>query len=112
MWLFGILLPVRYQLVSTQEDIYGALAWILVHTIAMPLQLFFRFHSSVCLADVWHAAYRPFEEKLEYDRINPDDDDSDDDDSDSDATAHVHGTVATRRATNKFDTDSIISIVL
>lgn len=69
MWAFGILLPVRYQLVNTQEEIYGALAWILIHTVAMPLLLFFRFHSSVCLADVWHAAYRPFEEKLEYDRM-------------------------------------------
>ena len=34
-------------------------AWLLLLNISLPLLLFYRFHSSVCFADVWHVAYRP-----------------------------------------------------
>ena len=103
MWCFGILLPVRYQLASTQEAVFGVLAWILIHTVAMPLQLFFRFHSSVCLADVWHAAYRPFEQKLEYNRITDGDDDSDNEyDNKYNRTKSI----------STLDNESVINIVL
>lgn len=42
---------------STQIDYYGTLTWLLLLNLNLPLLLFFRFHSSVCLADVWHTAY-------------------------------------------------------
>ena len=37
--------------------VYGPIAWPLIMNITLPLQLFFHFHSSVCLADIWSAAY-------------------------------------------------------
>lgn len=31
--------------------------WTLLSHLTLPLALFYRFHSSVCLADMWKAAY-------------------------------------------------------
>lgn len=36
-----------------------SVAWLLLTNISLPLLLFYRFHSSVCFADVWHVAYKP-----------------------------------------------------
>ncbi|KAK2178963.1 hypothetical protein NP493_521g00004 [Ridgeia piscesae] len=38
-------------------EFYGVPAWPIILNINLPLMLFFRFHSSVCLADIWMAAY-------------------------------------------------------
>ncbi|CAN8006618.1 unnamed protein product, partial [Ixodes hexagonus] len=36
---------------------YGFQAWVIVEHTTIPLMLFYRFHSSVCLADIWKSAY-------------------------------------------------------
>ncbi|XP_029831143.3 proton channel OtopLc [Ixodes scapularis] len=36
---------------------YGLHAWVFVEHTTIPLMLFYRFHSSVCLADMWKSAY-------------------------------------------------------
>ncbi|CAN8006620.1 unnamed protein product, partial [Ixodes hexagonus] len=36
---------------------YGLHAWVFVEHTTIPLMLFYRFHSSVCLADIWKSAY-------------------------------------------------------
>ena len=40
-----------------QQEYFGSVAWNLILHINMPLMLFYRFHATVCLADMWHAAY-------------------------------------------------------
>jgi len=42
---------------DTMIDYYTTLPWLLVANINLPLLLFYRFHSSFCLADIWHSAY-------------------------------------------------------
>ena len=42
---------------TAETEYYGTLTWLLILNINLPLSLFFRFHSSVCLADIWHTAY-------------------------------------------------------
>jgi len=42
---------------QTMIDYYTTLPWLLVANINLPLLLFYRFHSSFCLADIWHSAY-------------------------------------------------------
>lgn len=42
-----------------REQFYGSGAWLLLTNINLPLLLFFRFHSSICFADVWTVAYKP-----------------------------------------------------
>ena len=49
---------------DTEVDYYGDITWLLLININLPLLLFFRYHSSICLADVWHIAYYPVEAKL------------------------------------------------
>lgn len=37
---------------------YKGIAWKIIIHFSLPLLIFFRFHSTVCLADVWSSAYR------------------------------------------------------
>ncbi|XP_049521557.1 proton channel OtopLc isoform X2 [Dermacentor silvarum] len=36
---------------------FGLRSWVFIEHTTVPLMLFYRFHSSVCLADVWKSAY-------------------------------------------------------
>jgi hypothetical protein len=49
---------------ATPSGFYGDVPWLLIMNINYPLLLFFRFHSSVCIADIWHVAYTPIHRKL------------------------------------------------
>lgn len=40
---------------------YSGLAWKIISNLSLPLIIFFRFHSTVCLADIWTNAYRMHE---------------------------------------------------
>lgn len=40
-----------------QEEYFGDLLWMFIGHTTLPLMLFYRFHSSVCLADMWKSAY-------------------------------------------------------
>ena len=42
---------------DTMVGYYSLLPWLLLNNINLPLLLFYRFHSSFCLADIWHSAY-------------------------------------------------------
>jgi len=42
---------------DTMISFYTTLPWLLLANINLPLLLFYRFHSSFCLADIWHSAY-------------------------------------------------------
>ena len=42
---------------QTMIEYYTILPWLLLSNINLPLLLFYRFHSSFCLADIWHSAY-------------------------------------------------------
>ncbi|OQR72302.1 hypothetical protein BIW11_10473, partial [Tropilaelaps mercedesae] len=42
---------------ESAEVIFGKSCWILVKHATLPLMLFYRFHSSVCLSDIWKSAY-------------------------------------------------------
>ncbi|VEL42290.1 unnamed protein product [Protopolystoma xenopodis] len=37
---------------------YTGIAWTIITHISLPLIIFFRFHSTVCLSDIWSNAYR------------------------------------------------------
>jgi hypothetical protein len=44
------------------NEFFGVVPWAIILNITLPLVVFYRFHSSVCLADIWCAAYEPEEE--------------------------------------------------
>ena len=37
---------------------YSLLAWKVITRLSLPLIIFFRFHSTVCLAEIWTTAYK------------------------------------------------------
>ncbi len=37
---------------------YGTLAWTIIMHLCFPLAIFFRFHSAICLSDIWLKAYK------------------------------------------------------
>ena len=39
-------------------DFYGKMPWILIQRITLPLCVFFRFHSTVVLSELWKNSYR------------------------------------------------------
>ncbi|CDI97922.1 otopetrin [Echinococcus multilocularis] len=58
MWMvttFGLKHAEGYSIHRTH---YSDIAWKIITHLSMPLIVFFRFHSTVCLADVWSNAYR------------------------------------------------------
>ena len=40
-------------------DFFGPTAWPIIMNTSLPLVLFYRFHVSVCLADMWSLVYKP-----------------------------------------------------
>lgn len=38
---------------------YGDMVWSILNHLSLPLIMFYRFHSSVCLVDMWKHAYEP-----------------------------------------------------
>lgn len=59
MWFFDSLTAKK---VGYTPEKYGSVAWPIISNIGIPLGLFFHFHSSVCLADIWYSAYVQEEE--------------------------------------------------
>ena len=56
---FWDMLESNTGLYSERKEFYGDEFWTFTSHMAMPLILFYRFHSSVALADIWSSAYRP-----------------------------------------------------
>ena len=48
------------------EAFFGITAWQIILHVNLPFMLFFRFHSSVCLADMWTSAYENEESPIQY----------------------------------------------
>lgn len=67
---FAIILNITYWIVATFETksveqyktevtFYGPLVYMFISHTTLPVMLFYRYHSSVCLAEIWTRAYKP-----------------------------------------------------
>lgn len=67
---FAILLNITYWIVATFEtksveqfkteiEYYGPLPYMFISHTTLPVMLFYRYHSSVCLTEIWNRAYKP-----------------------------------------------------
>lgn len=45
--------------INFRYDYYGYVLWNILNHISLPLIMFYRFHASVCLVDMWRHAYEP-----------------------------------------------------
>ncbi|RXG61140.1 hypothetical protein Avbf_12034 [Armadillidium vulgare] len=58
MWLFSTFQTSRAYLHKAQQEFYGIWAWTIINHISMPLAIFYRFHATVCLGEIWKRAYK------------------------------------------------------
>nr|CDS26169.1 otopetrin [Hymenolepis microstoma] len=64
MWVastFGLKHAEKYEIHRTH---YSDIAWKIITYLSLPLIIFFRFHSTICLADIWLNAYRMHSHEL------------------------------------------------
>lgn len=54
-----ILLKLLFWFVCPRYDFYGYTLFNILNHISLPLIMFYRFHSSVCLVDMWRHSYEP-----------------------------------------------------
>lgn len=47
----------KVRLNPSQVAYYDASTWAIIQAFTSPLSIFYRFHSSVCLADIWQEVY-------------------------------------------------------
>lgn len=43
----------------TAIDVFGFMPWSIITHVTVPLAIFYRYHSTVCLVDIWKDAYKP-----------------------------------------------------
>ncbi|XP_076175749.1 proton channel OtopLc isoform X4 [Ptiloglossa arizonensis] len=58
MWAINTLEKSRAESHPVQLNFYGLWAWTIITHVSMPLAIFYRFHSTVCLCEVWKKAYK------------------------------------------------------
>jgi len=59
MWITQTFEVKSYGLQDNRNEIYGEELWTIIGHMCIPLMMFYRFHSSVCIVDIWKYAYEP-----------------------------------------------------
>ena len=57
LWLFDTLSAKRFDTKDFLIDHFGILKWSIINAFSSPIAIFYRFHSSVCLSDIWYGLY-------------------------------------------------------
>ena len=58
IWLWDTIESKTPGYSNGRKDYYGKVFWTLFGHLQLPLIIFYRFHSSVALADIWASAYQ------------------------------------------------------
>lgn len=58
LWGMSIFEVQRSAANPVQAEFYGPVAWNIITHIALPFSILFRFHSTVCLANIWKHAWK------------------------------------------------------
>lgn len=61
MWITETFQIKSHELLDVRYVFYGKVWWTIIGHMTVPLTMFYRFHSSVCLVDIWKSAYEPAE---------------------------------------------------
>ncbi|XP_049865002.1 proton channel OtopLc-like [Pectinophora gossypiella] len=59
MWLLYTFSYKSPDSLDERYEFYGKVLWTILGHVSLPLIMFYRFHSSVCFADIWDSAYKP-----------------------------------------------------
>lgn len=58
MWTVNTLEKSRADVNPVQLQFYGLWPWIIITNVSMPLAIFYRFHSTVVLCEIWKRCYK------------------------------------------------------
>ncbi len=58
MWVVYTFEVQKVEDSPVQQEFFGFFAWTLIQRATLPLCIFFRFHSTVILADIWKNSYK------------------------------------------------------
>lgn len=58
LWVVSMFEVKKTRVVRLHEEFYGILAWNIITHLCVPLIIFFRFHSAICLSKMWYNAYQ------------------------------------------------------
>ena len=58
MWAISTFETSRADAHPTLLNYYGVWAWTIISHVSMPLAIFYRFHATVCLCEIWKRAYK------------------------------------------------------
>lgn len=56
---YSVKLMMWFCVFFCRYEFYGYLVWNILNHMSLPLIMFYRFHASVCLVDIWKHAYEP-----------------------------------------------------
>ncbi len=65
MWIVNTFQLKELANSSIMSSFYGNFAWIIMIQLFLPLSIFYRFHSAVCLTEIWSKAYERETDDLE-----------------------------------------------
>ncbi|CAG9837994.1 unnamed protein product [Diabrotica balteata] len=68
MWAINTLEKNRAEFMPNHLQFFGDWAWTIITHVSMPLAIFYRFHSTICLFEIWKTAYKI---KTKYDTAFP-----------------------------------------
>ncbi len=57
LWFFDTFSAKRFDTKPFLTDHFGEIKWSIINAFSSPLAIFYRFHSSVCLSDIWYGLY-------------------------------------------------------
>lgn len=58
MWFINTMIKGRAGFRPSHLALYGEWAWTVITHVSMPLAIFYRFHSTICLFEIWKTAYK------------------------------------------------------
>lgn len=61
LWIYYTFSVKTADVGDIRYSFYGDELWSILNHISLPLIMFYRFHASVCLVDVWRHSYEPGE---------------------------------------------------
>jgi hypothetical protein len=74
MWFFDTFSAKRFETKPFLLEHFGILKWSIINAFSSPIAIFYRFHSSVCLSDIWYGLYYGEYEKEEEEEEDGDED--------------------------------------
>ena len=58
LWFINTMIKSRASFRPSHLIFFGKWAWTVITHVSMPLAIFYRFHSTICLFEIWKSAYK------------------------------------------------------